>query len=504
MNEILDNMYGLIEPYQTWIAVGLLIASFLAVGGYVLIPKFGRLALRIVKKQSRAHQQAHISLLSNEAVVELYSPAQRHIYHLAEGEKRKRTNAWLSPYARAVKATVKAQGRIPKSQAFNAKRQIKEVAKHVKVRALNAQERDVIATFEGDDETNQFIIELAYNGKDPAAVKKVLPAVKTQLGLEILESQPTTSPMGIKLLASKSKLDDALVRLKPAAEFFEDNPAKSPLSLPMAMTASRKVWCLPTHHTFIYGTTGSGKSGPLLAMVKQLVPFIGNGTVKLYGIDPKRMDLAQFADTNLFEEVAFTAPEAIDVICEVYAAMNKRIDSGVKSGKPTTSLPMTVLMVDELFTLKKRLYRSKEGKAAWAYLEEVMAMGRSEHFYIVAASQLADKANLEDMRGNFQNLIVLRQESAYLNDLFLGDKAAERGFNSTAIPASNPANGYRYSGIGFVLEEGGEPVKIRVAYLSKEDLGYLVAEHKRAAIPKASIAEPEPEEESWFFDIDDD
>ena len=72
----------------------------------------------------------------------------------------------------------------------------------------------------------------------------------------------------------------------------------------------------------------------------------------------------------------------------------------------------------------------------------ILAKGRSLGYFVVGATQALDTELLGRMRNNFANIVLLRQESVHFNDLFLGEGARERGFDSTAIPASNKTNGY--------------------------------------------------------------
>lgn len=484
---ILELLINAARDNSTLLITIAIAAAAIATTAYIAIPEIARLLLRVRYRQPRKLQKELIALLSNGEIVELYEPAAQYIADVEEGEKRPLTNAWLSPYARAVKATVRRRGRIPRSQYFNARKQIREASKHIRIRTLNEAERSTIATND-DDRFSQFVIELQYDGHNPSRFEKLYPAIKTQLGLKELVSTPDENPRATTLIASKTVLEDALVQLKPNIEFFNEHPARTPKSLPMALTVDGKTWSLPTHHTFIFGTTGSGKSGPLFATIKQATPFIEQGRMKLYGIDPKAADLRMFEQSSLFENVVLDTEDAIELINDLHNKMNQRTRS-VKidlakgetgqSFEATTETPWNILMVDELFALRNDLIKTKEGKAAWTNLENILAKGRSSGFYVIAASQFADQENLKNLRPNFANVIVLKQPSPYLNDLFLGEKAKESGFDSTAIPASNAGNNYKYSGIGFVLQDGGNVVKVRFAYLGKEDLTKLILDHPK-------------------------
>jgi S-DNA-T family DNA segregation ATPase FtsK/SpoIIIE len=56
----------------------------------------------------------------------------------------------------------------------------------------------------------------------------------------------------------------------------------------------------------LIGATGAGKSSVLWSMVDQLGPAIADGTVEIWGIDPKAMELA--AGEPLFTRLAYAGP----------------------------------------------------------------------------------------------------------------------------------------------------------------------------------------------------
>jgi DNA segregation ATPase FtsK/SpoIIIE, S-DNA-T family len=75
--------------------------------------------------------------------------------------------------------------------------------------------------------------------------------------------------------------------------------------LPVGLGEDGEVYRLPLlgSHVLLVGATGAGKSSVLWSMVDQLAPAIADGTVEIWGIDPKAMELAAgeplFARTRL-------------------------------------------------------------------------------------------------------------------------------------------------------------------------------------------------------------
>lgn len=480
MNELLralwDALSGVLgATAPVWVPT-IAVAVLVTAAGYYLIPATARAIDRHRRGISKELHDELTALLSNREVIKVYAPAGEFISDVAEGAKRPRIHAWISPYARAVKATVKRQGRTPRNQYFNARAQVRHAAERVIVRDLSEDERATI--YQPDETADQpFAIELQYDGKNPTDIERLFPAIKTQLGLRILEPTPDTNPFAVTLIASRAPLTDPLETMRAGVEFFSDHPATRPQQLPMAFTRDGKPWSLNTHHTLVFGVTGAGKSGPLLATIFQMAPFVKNGSVHLYGIDPKNSDIGYFAGTDLFRDVARTTEDAITIINEVHALMTQRTELGMRTVRPTQHTPWTLLIIDEVFTLYNNLQMTKAGKVAWVNLTSILAMGRSVGFYAIMATQFAKEENLKGIRDNLVNKIVLRQESLYLNDYILGTDAAADGYDSTAIRPSTEGNGYATAGIGYVKTETGEPVKVRFAYISEDDLEKFRDQH---------------------------
>lgn len=274
---------------------------------------------------------------------------------------------------------------------------------------------------------------------------------------------------------------------KTGIEFFEKNPAHTPYYLPLAVREDGKPWGLELNaHTLLAGITGSGKSSAIDGAIRQLAPFIESGVVKLYGVDPKEQ-LRPYGLTRLFTAIAggFSGTDSfVEVVAEIHAEMRERItnrkidltngDLG-RSHTASTDSPAAVLIIDEFDSLLYILGDAgREGKAAVRQIEEILAVGRSAGVYIIAATQSLSKDVIGRMRDNFHTVVLFRQMGAYFNDLILGEGAAERGFDSTAIPAANVANNYAGAGIAYASDSFGDPVKVRFAHSSDEDIAALL------------------------------
>lgn len=468
-----------VMPYAPFILIGLVaVACGIRFGTPFLLG----LVRRLVTRTPRSLFKAKAELLTNDAICEMYAPANQYITDREEGKKGGAQFAWLSPFPRAVKRSIK-RNPVSRNRKLNARAQVAAAAKHIHVREPHPA--DNVA----GELSEHYRIDMRLDGHDPKEIESMLGRVKAQLGLREIERIKTSDTYTLSMIAHKTDPEDILLSRKSGVELFEENPAETPISLPMALREDGKVWSLPTHHSLFFGATGSGKGGPLHAVVRQMAPFYEQGRVKFYGIDPKMIELRPYAETAMFETMVQDPEDAQEVIAHVYKLMNDRSrnikidlenDDLKRSLSATRETPMVILMIDEMLDLLLGLKGlGKPGVATMNQLTGILAKGRSLGIYVMAATQAVDTELLGRMRVNFANVVILQQGSAYYNDLFLGDGAAKRGFNSTAIPVSTPANKYKWAGIGYVKEPSGDPVKVRFAYSSDKDIIKLIKRYPK-------------------------
>lgn len=494
----MDKLYSLYDAYigaNLW-AIGIsLTGAILAIR--ILVPLVIKAAARWrnfagrrtinpgtwFAMQSRPLFKAQSMLLANSGLRELFAPASNFLKELTEEEKAKGVMsfgaAWLSPYPRAVKASIKANRGAAKGKKLDAHAQVREVARCITVVPLEPR-------YGGGDDSQHFQISIDLHGHGAEEVARIEGKISSQLDLVELNPIPGhRGGRGVAYAAHRTAPIDTLMQTKIEVDFLRANPPKNPFSLPMALEECEEPFSLPTHHTLVLGTTGSGKSSPLNCLIFQQAEFVEQGISEFYGIDPKRSELRPYEDSWLFKEVVYSMEDAVQLIGHVAGILDKRSKANPidlskgelgRSMTPSKTHPMVFLVIDEMLSLIGDLQTNRE-TATLNQLTKIMAMGRSLNILIVGATQNADKAVLGWMRPNIGNPVVLRQPSSYYNDLFLGPDAAKRGFNSTTIAPANIANGYRTAGIGFTLGADGEPVKVRFAHLTDRDISELIQRH---------------------------
>lgn len=531
MNEILEPLYEMAKPLidllidalPLLLGIALIVWAVVRFGLASLIKRTQRWAgyeegHKILKPSTwfkiepLKHFEVKGQILANEAIRELYAPAARYTRELREKERALKL-AWLSPFPNAVRASIKGS-HTPKGKKLEARKQIAEAAKRIEVCSLPE------GVYVSGEESKHYQIKLATIGKDPATVEKVENNLLTQLALVGgIQKLKTNDPTKLCFAAHEEAVVDPLEHKLIDSSFVRENPAKDPMSLPLALKQDGSVWSLNLHHTLILGTSGSGKGSPLQTVIQQEAPFIDQGIVQLHGIDPKRSELKLFADypSRLFERISLGMSddamrdhaETISILKQVIDKRSENNETSIEEGKvkdgrsftPTREKPLILLIVDEYPTLKEGFEQlGRDGKKPLSELRQIISTGRSLGVYLITATQDGEKSTIDAIKKNISQWIILRQDSHYMNDtVFLYEGAAADGFDSTAIPASTEADGYRTAGIGFVRDSVKGALKVRFVFIDKEDIAALIrrfqTDNQKTASPDIFID---------FTDEDDD
>lgn len=432
---------------------------------------------------------------ANKDIREFYEPASEHMDELGEKERILPT-AWLSEHPVAARASIR-KAKIPKGQKLNVREQIRELGDWIRV-----SEMPEFAFFSGD-KLHHFFVELSYRGRDEEAVERLGKFVKTELGAYSIERLSTKSQSSIGFAVHMEEPDNPLVDHGKDHTWLDENPAKDPKSLPIAITGDgTQAWNFPMRHTVVLGQTGGGKGSVMHAIVRQQARFVLDGSVVLHGIDGKAWEMRPYKQVpGLFKEVAFEAEEMAELIFDLKEQMEARARSmGIDTEnmkaemtvEPTPEHPWHILVIDELWDFIAELGGMKH--PAYQALNSIGRKGRALGFWIVGFTQTVEMSEIGNLRKHFVNKIALAQDSAGFNKYMLGEDAAERGFDSTAIPAGN-----KFAGIGFVKGQAGNPELVRFAYSHGDQVVRLAVETQRALAAKRG-GKQDPEELDDFSD----
>lgn len=461
----------------------LLIAITAAIAFRVVMPKAIRwLALRKLPAADRKLFDRKQALLMNKELVEFLAPSKGFQRKVEQDEKKRKQVTWLSAYPLAVKAARRRHKHDSKRVVTLVRSQINEAARHISVGALPEEAQPANAG------TDHFTVRFALNGQPKERVRSLAPVIESQLKLHSLDLAESSDWSSVEFHAHLSVPEDRLTAMGAGAEFYDEYPAERPTKLPLAVKVDGSAWSLPVAHSIVFGSSGSGKGSVLQGVVRQIAPYVKDGRARIWGIDDKNSEFAPLALSTLFDRYAHETEDAEKLIHEFHDAMmernnNKRIDLvNAKLGRSvdfTRETPLNLLMIDELFSLIIALRGTRSGKVALDKLFRIFAKGRSIGFVVMGATQVADKEVLSYIKVNIANWVVLRIDSGYFNDQFLGEGAKAAGFDATAIPVADVSNAYRTAGIAYVKEDGGQPARVRFAYMDDRAVADLVLANLR-------------------------
>ncbi|WP_353355882.1 FtsK/SpoIIIE domain-containing protein [Intrasporangium sp. DVR] len=268
---------------------------------------------------------------------------------------------------------------------------------------------------------------------------------------------------------------DSLAEIVPAIT----PPASVDLTaLPIGRTEGGGDWRLRLlgSHLLVAGATGSGKGSVMASMLRAMGPGIRDGSVEVWAIDPKGgMELTP--SSGLFERFVYDSPASmVQLLEEAVSFMRFRAErlrlEGQRVHVPSPGDPLVVVLVDEMAALTAYVGDRDLKRRAESALQLLLSQGRAPGVLVVAAVQDPGK-DVVGFRDLFPSRIALRLLEDVQVDMVLGRSARLRGAECDQIPASLP-------GVGYVVLEGvREPVRVRAAYMSDDDVKDTVARFSR-------------------------
>ncbi len=237
-------------------------------------------------------------------------------------------------------------------------------------------------------------------------------------------------------------------------------------ALPVGKREDGTPWKLRLHgtHVLVVGVTGAGKGSVLWSAIRAMLPAVSQGTAQVWGIDPKRMELAY--GRELFARYAETGESAVALLEHAVADMQERAERYAgkqRSHTPTKADPFVVVVLDEVAFLTAYHPDREVRKRSENAIATLTSQGRSVGFCVLAALQDPRK-EVMNLRNLFPDKIALRLDEASQVDMVLGEGARERGAEAHLIDPTLP-------GVAYVrLETSPSPVRVRAAFVSDDDI----------------------------------
>ncbi len=244
--------------------------------------------------------------------------------------------------------------------------------------------------------------------------------------------------------------------------------------LPVGRREDGSPWQLrlASTHVLIAGATGSGKGSVIWSLIRALLPAIAAGWVRVWALDPKRMEMS--FGRALFHRYACQATAMVELLEAAVAEMHDRAEQfggRTRTFTPSTAFPFLVVLVDELAFLTAYQPERDLRKRAEAAIATLTSQGRSVGVCVVGALQDPRK-DVISLRNLFSTRIALRLDESDQVDMVLGDGARDRGALADQI---SPLP-YIGAGVGYVrLEASPDPVRVRAAYVTDDDICAMAA-----------------------------
>ncbi|MGH9056872.1 MAG: FtsK/SpoIIIE domain-containing protein [Acidimicrobiales bacterium] len=225
---------------------------------------------------------------------------------------------------------------------------------------------------------------------------------------------------------------------------------------------------LPEHNVLIGGEPGAGKSAALSLLVAAAAL---DPTVTLWLFDGKLVELAswQFCTPHV---VGPSLDEAIAVLDHLREEMDTRYAELLawtrRKIAPDDGLGLHVVVIDELALYLATGERKTRDRLAES-LRDLIARGRAAGVIVLAATQRPSSDIVPtSVRDLFGFRWAMRCATRDASDTILGAGWAAEGYSASDIDATA-------RGVGYLLHEGGVPVRMRAAYLDDASLAVLAA-----------------------------
>jgi S-DNA-T family DNA segregation ATPase FtsK/SpoIIIE len=299
---------------------------------------------------------------------------------------------------------------------------------------------------------------------------------------------------------------------QPVAQFpIPERPEDVDLSaIPVGITEFGEVWTLPVigSHLICAGIMGSGKGSVMWSLIRGMAPLIRDGSVRLWGWDPKRgvelnLGRGEDGDDGLFYRYCDgSITDMADMLGEAVTTMLAGSDRLKrerlrKLERPSPDWPLNVLNIDEFaqITAKQADTGEEKGTALTARIDrsigQLVNVGRAPGFPIIGFLQ-SPTIETNKHRNEFPCKVALRLEGGKTRtELILPPGSYDQGAECDRIDPRLP-------GVGYVTMPGMvEPVRVRATYVSDSDIAELVAKYKPVFTADGSInstAEEMPDE----------
>ena len=223
---------------------------------------------------------------------------------------------------------------------------------------------------------------------------------------------------------------------------------------------------LPERNVLLGGEPGAGKSAALSLLVATAAL---DPTVRLHLLDGKLVELASWAGCA-DSTAGVHVEDANLLLARLRADMDERylalLANRARKVTPASGLPLHLVVIDEL--AHYLLNGDRKERALFAELmRDLVARGRAAGIIVIAATQKPQHDVIPTaLRDLFGFRWALRCSTPQASDTVLGAGWASQGHTASDIDSA-------HRGVGLLLHEGGQPMRLRSHYLDDRSLAAI-------------------------------
>ena len=361
----------------------------------------------------------------------------------------------------------------------------------IEVKVIAAQPGPVITRYEIEP-------AIGVKGSQIVNLVKDLARALSVISIRVVETIPGKSCMGLEIPNPKRQV----VRLHEIVSSKVYADLASPLTIAMGKDISGKPVCADLAkmpHVLVAGTTGSGKSVAINAMILSLLYKATPNEVRLILVDPKMLEL------SVYEGIPhLLAPVVVDMKQAAYAltwcvaemerryklmsslgvrnlsGFNQKLKDAVKAGAPITNpftitpespeplseLPMIVVVIDELADLMMVV-----GKKVEQLIARLAQKARAAGIHLVLATQRPSVDVITGLiKANIPTRVAFQVSSKIDSRTILDQMGAEALLGQGDMLYLPPGTGF--------------PVRVHGAYVADDEVHRVVEYLKSRGQPQ--------------------